>query len=87
MALRKGLKMANNSQEKAVLERLMDVGHLSSIEAIQEMGITRLSSVIFKLRNKGHIIETYNFTSVKKNRYGNNQRIGIYFYKGYEQPI
>lgn len=78
--------MEKNTQEKAVLERLTEVGHLSSIEAIQEMGITRLSSIIFKLRNKGHIIETYNFTSVKKNRYGNSQRIGIYFYKGYERP-
>ena len=71
-----------NSQRKAVLDVLTEQGHISSIEAIQQMGITRLSAIIYNLREEGHNIETYTFTSVKKNRYGNNSRYCIYFYKG-----
>ena len=71
-----------NSQEKAVLEKLTKNGHLSSLEAIHQMGITRLSAIIFNLREEGHIIETFRVTSTSKNRYGNPSRYCIYFYNG-----
>lgn len=75
--------MEATSQQKAVLEKLLKQGHISSLEAIQSMGITRLSAIIYNLRNEGHQIETLRFISTRKNRYGNCSQYCIYFYKGY----
>lgn len=75
--------MEATSQNKAVLEKLLNQGHISSLEAIQSMGITRLSAIIYNLRNEGHQIETLRFISTRKNRYGNYSHYCIYFYKGY----
>ena len=73
--------MEATSQEQAVLERIIEQGHISSLEANQNMGITRLSAIIYNLRHKGHQIETLRFISTRKNRYGNYSKYCIYFYK------
>lgn len=56
------------TQEDRVLEYIKDFGSISSWEAFIELGITRLSAVIFNLAKDGHRIErkTENVT----NRYG-----------------
>lgn len=75
--------MEATSQQKAVLEKLLKQGHISSLEAIQSMGITRLSAIIYNLRKDGHQIETLRFMSTRRNKYGNYSKYCIYFYKGY----
>jgi len=42
----------------AVLNHLREKGSITSMEAIECYGATRLSSIIFSLRKRGHDIET-----------------------------
>lgn len=57
------------TQKEAVLQHLKEKGFITSWEAIQLYGCTRLSDCIFKLRNEGYNIETKYIT--KENRLGN----------------
>ncbi len=41
-----------------VLRHLQENGSITSVEAIELFGATRLSAIIFNLRRKGHDIET-----------------------------
>lgn len=56
------------SKSQFVLDHLESLGSITSWEAIQEYGATRLSSIIYNLRKKGYKIntETIKFTD----RYG-----------------
>lgn len=56
-----------NRQER-VLKYMRDFGSITSMEAFQELGVTRLSAVIFILKEKGHKITSEPMKSV--NRYG-----------------
>lgn len=60
------------SQEMMVLNHLKSYKTITSLEAIQEYGITRLSDRIYTLRNKGYTI-TNDWTS-GKNRFGKKVR-------------
>lgn len=53
---------------------------LTSIQAIDLFGATRLSGTIFDLKKDGHII----ITEIKsvKNRFGGTSNIATYYYKG-----
>lgn len=51
-----------------VLKHLQVNGHITSLEAIQLYGATRLSAIIFNLRKKGYNIETTDATCI--DRYG-----------------
>lgn len=56
------------NKKQAVLDHMKSNGSITSMEAIELFGATRLSAIIFNLRKKGHDIET-----VKKrgtDRYG-----------------
>lgn len=53
--------MQYKTQTDAVLAHLQEYGSITSIQAIQEYGVTRLSAVIFKLRRSGHRITTEPF--------------------------
>ena len=55
------------TQEDRVLRHLQDFGSITSWDAIQEYGITRLSAVIFNLRKTYDIKGT---VVTAKNRYG-----------------
>jgi len=44
----------------AVLEHLKEHGSITSMEAIESYGATRLSAIIFNLRKKGYDIGTEN---------------------------
>lgn len=50
--------MANISQEKEVLKHLQINRTITSMEAINLYGATRLSAIIFNLRKKGYNIKT-----------------------------
>lgn len=60
--------MEKRTQEQMVLDHLQTFGYITSIEAIYNYGITRLSARIFNLRKDGHKIKTDYVTS--KNKYG-----------------
>ena len=56
------------TQKELVLRHLQDFGSITSMEAFSDYGITRLSDVVFRLRNEGFKIKTNDET--RKNRYG-----------------
>lgn len=64
------------SQTADVLKYLQTYGKITSFEAIQFFGATRLSAIIFELRKRGYPIETV-MRSVK-NRYGKTSNIAVY---------
>lgn len=68
--------MQYKSQTDAVLAHLQEYGSITSIQAIQEYGVTRLSAVIFKLRRRGHRITTEPFQVTT--RYGTKSRPAKY---------
>jgi hypothetical protein len=68
------------TQEMMVLNHLIENGTITSLEAIQEYGITRLSDRIYTLRNKGYLI-TNDWTS-GLNRFGKKVRWVKYTLEG-----
>lgn len=69
--------MKQNSQVNDVLKHLKAYGSITSIEAFEYYGITRLSGIIYRLRNEQDLqIITENKT--KKNRHGNICNYAIY---------
>lgn len=63
----------------AVLQWLKTHASISSMEAIENFGATRLSAIIFQLRRKGYKIETV--WDVTTDRFGNRCRFGRYYMK------
>ncbi len=70
--------MTNKTNE--VLNHLLKKKNITSIEAIELFGATRLSAIIFKLRERGYNIVTKKEECV--DRYGNVCRYGRYIYLG-----
>lgn len=56
------------TQKSEVLKYMQTHTGITSIQAIEKFGATRLSDIIFRLRKEGYDIETEQIT--KKNRYG-----------------
>ncbi len=65
-----------------VLEHLKRAGTITSKEAFQQYGITRLASCINRLRNYGYDIRTVMIDG--ETRYGEPCRYANYVYKGEE---
>lgn len=55
-------------QQERVLSYMQTYGSISSLEAFKDLGVTRLSAVIFELKKKGVRIKSN--TEFLKNRYG-----------------
>lgn len=68
------------SQEMMILNHLQSYGTITSLEAIQEYGITRLSDRIYTLRNKGYVIT--NDWASGLNRFGKKVRWVKYTLEG-----
>jgi hypothetical protein len=66
------------NQTDAVLWHLQNKGTITSWEAIKEYGATRLSAIIFNLRNRGHHINSVPLTTT--NRFGKTTTIAKYTY-------
>ena len=66
-----------NKQEQRILQYLSDFGSISSIEAVQDLGIMRLASRICDLRRKGVPIQKHTENVV--NRYGERCKIVRYY--------
>ena len=50
------------TKQKKIEKHLKDIGSITSWDAILNYGVTRLSHIIWVLRNKGWIIESKNVT-------------------------
>jgi len=59
--------MELTNQEKRLLDYLQKYLKINPIEALTDLGIYRLSDVVFRLRNKGYDINTKRVTRL--NRY------------------
>ena len=72
--------MKNNrmkkSQKSEVLKYMQSHRGITSIQAIEKFGATRLSDIIFRLRQEGYEIETEQITT--KNRYGHSTTYAKY---------
>lgn len=55
-------------QQQRVLDYMRIFGSISSLEAFKDLGVTRLSAVIYELKRKGVAITST--TEYVKNRYG-----------------
>ncbi|MDO4379085.1 MAG: helix-turn-helix domain-containing protein [Erysipelotrichia bacterium] len=64
------------TQLEIIKNHLKQYHTITSMEAFQRYGITRLSATIFNLRNEGNIIDTEYQTS--KNRYGEKTTYAVY---------
>jgi hypothetical protein len=76
------MKKLGKSQTEDVLRYMKENGSISSKEAFEEFGATRLSAIIFALRKRGYEIETEIWTCT--NRYGKNVDFAKYILK--EEP-
>ncbi len=52
--------MARETHKTRLLDYLKKYGSITSLEAIRDLGNTRLSASIFVLKDEGHNIETEN---------------------------
>lgn len=68
------------NKTKKVLEHLKKYGSITSLEAIELYGATRISAIIFNLRKCGYDIETIKIPFV--DRFGNSAVFGKYVLKG-----
>lgn len=63
-------------QRQAILKHLQTKGSITSMEAFQKYGATRLSAIIFDFRKMGYDIVTH--IIVGKNRYGGTSQYAEY---------
>lgn len=69
------------SQKSMVLDYMEEFGSITPIDAFRDLGITRLSAIVFNLKEEGHDIDKVIETG--KNRFGNRTRYARYsFGKG-----
>lgn len=68
--------MKEKTQMTEVLKYMQTHKGITSIQAIEKFGATRLSDIIFRLRKEGYEIETESIT--KKNRYGHTTTFARY---------
>lgn len=65
-----------SGQKRRVLDYMQEFGSISSLEAFRDLGVTRLSAVIFDLRDMGYAIDTEREHTV--NRYGEKRSYARY---------
>jgi len=68
--------MKKDNNKKRVLRYLQDFGSITSWEAIQNFGATRLSAIIFLLKKDGYKFDEEWITKI--NRYGEEVRFKKY---------
>lgn len=75
--------MQYKSQSEAVLAHLKEHGSITSLQAINLYGATRLSAIIFDLRHKGYKITTEKLDV--KTRFGHTSRPAKYILENAEK--
>jgi len=71
--------MSKKSKTQQVKSRLISVGSITSWEAINLFEATRLSAIIFNLKNKGMDIKTIPIEQIDRN--GNKVVFAKYIYR------
>lgn len=71
--------MARISKTQKVIEHLLKKGSITSWDAIKLYGATRLSAIIFNLRDRGYMIDSVYLDDVDRN--GNPSRFVNYILK------
>ena len=71
--------MENTNKTKEVVKHLKKKGSITSWDAIKLYGATRLSAIIFNLRERGYIIDSIQMEDT--DRYGNPSRYVKYVLK------
>ena len=71
-----------SNQKERVLAFVRSQGSITSLQAIETYGITRLSAVIFNMIEDGHVFEKEQSVKVA-NRFGEDCRVTRYHYVGY----
>ena len=69
-------KRRNNTHYTRLLDYLKNFKSITSLDAIKDLGNTRLSATIYELRKDGYNIISEDLTV--KNRWGNNTTIAKY---------
>lgn len=72
--------MERKTKTSEVLRHLQEKGSITSLEAIELYGATRLSAIIFNLRKSGHIIDTDDIHTL--DRFNNPVTYAKYKYEG-----
>ena len=68
----------SNTHEGRLIDYLEKFGSITSLQAIQDLGNTRLSGTIYTLKRKGY---TFNTESVSvPNRFGGKTKVAKYYY-------
>jgi hypothetical protein len=75
----RGQRVGERGQSKALINHLKAKGSITSMEAFNLYGITRISALIFSLRDR-YNIETVMVDTT--NRYGEHTRYGRFYYRG-----
>lgn len=70
------MKEKKISKTDKIIEHLNKHGSITSMEAIELYGATRLSAIIYSLRNKGYMIDTIDMPFI--DRFGNKSVYGKY---------
>jgi len=73
------------TQRDAVLWHLKTYGNIISWEAIKEYGATRLSAIIFNLRNEGYQLD--GIDEPHTTRFGRTTKVTRYFYREPQRKI
>lgn len=71
--------MEKMTKTKAVLNHLKEHGSITSMEAFELYGATRLSAIVFQLRRKGHPIVSKDERG--QDRYGHMVTFSRYVYE------
>ena len=66
------LKSNRITKHNQVRQHLLEHGSITSWEAIDHYGATRLSAIIYRLRNSGHDIESIQLSGLDRNRNTSN---------------
>jgi|TARA_R110000765_G_scaffold346725_1_gene436879 hypothetical protein len=69
------------SNQSEVLAFVRNKGSITSLEAINHIGDTRLAATIFVMKEKGHVFDTEYPVKVQ-NRRGKDCYVARYHYKG-----
>ena len=72
-------KRRSNTHYTRLLDYLKKFKNITSLDAIRDLGNTRLSATIYELRKDGYNIISEDLTV--KNRWGNNTTIAKYILK------
>ncbi len=71
------------NKHRAVLQWLQTHGSISSMEAINNFGATRLSAIVFNLKRKGYNIETVMCDG--RDQFGRHVRFARYYLR--DSPV